>query len=181
MILNGDEIIKYHDQGLIGIDPWDLNKVGVNSYDVCLDSKLLKYRNRILDPRCKNDTKEIIIQPHGFMLEPGMLVLGSTKEYCTNKANNLVPMIEGRSSIGRLGISIHVTAGFGDIGFCGKWTLEIFCVIPVILYDNMPIGQLYWIKTEPSSRHYSGKYHNQAGPLESCLYKEYGNGRGSEV
>ena len=76
-----------------------------------------------------NKTKKIIIPEEGLILEPGKLYLGRTVEY--TKTDKFVPMLEGRSSIGRLGLFIHVTAGFGDIGFSGFWTLEIHCIQPV--------------------------------------------------
>lgn len=193
MILNGDEIIQYQKEGKIGITPWDEKKVGTNSYDVILSPKLKLYKRECLiktpedgfqllggnkavyaalDPRKPNPTEDMEIPEKGFKLCAGQFVLGSTEEYCENNANDIVPMIEGRSSIARLGLSIHVTAGFGDVGFCGKWTLEIIAAVDIILYPYMPIGQLYWIRTTPTERRYKGKYQGQKQVTESRLNQE---------
>ena len=172
MILNGDEIIEAQKTGKIRIDPWDEKKVGSNSYDVCLLPTLKYYSSNIVDPRIQNQTNEIAITEKGLLLEAGKFFLGSTNEYNFNYANDLVPMLEGRSSIARLGLTIHVTAGFGDLGFCGRWTLEIIPAIDIIVYPYMPIGQLYWLRTNKTHRHYHGKYQNQEFVQESKLYTE---------
>ena len=84
-------------------------------------------------------------------------------------------MLEGRSSIGRLGICIHVTAGFGDVGFAGYWTLELFCVQPVRIYAGVKIAQIYYHTiSEPYERYTNGKYQNNEGIQPSMLYKELG-------
>ena len=80
--------------------------------------------------------------PEGLVLSPNQLYLGRTVE--RTETHNLVPMIEGRSSIGRLGLFVHVTAGFGDVGFCGYWTLEMFAVQPIRIYAGVPICQIFY-------------------------------------
>jgi dCTP deaminase len=172
MILNGDEIIEAHNTGKIKIDPWDEKKVGTNSYDVTLLPTLKYYRYGTLDPRTKNLIVEMTIPETGLLLEKGTFWLGSTYEYNSNISNDLVPMLEGRSSVARLGLTIHVTAGFGDIGFCGRWTLELIPAVSIVVYPYMPIGQLYWIRTRPTTRQYHGKYQNQTEVQESKLYTE---------
>ena len=83
-------------------------------------------------------------------------------------------MIEGRSSIGRLGIFIHITAGFGDVGFSGYWTLEIFCIKPIIIYPNVEIAQLYYHTIDGDYEEYnSGKYQNNIDIQPSMLYKDF--------
>lgn len=119
-----------------------------------------------------NETKEIIISEEGFKLEPNQLYLGRTLEYTSTK--KFVPMIEGRSSIGRLGIFIHITAGFGDVGFSGYWTLEIFCIKPIIIYPNVEIAQLYYHTIDGDYEEYnSGKYQNNTDIQPSMLYKDF--------
>ena len=133
MILSGLEIEKNLGKNII-IEPFNINQLNSNSYNVKLHNKLLIYKENLLDMKKPNETKEIIISEEGFKLEPNQLYLGRTLEYTSTK--KFVPMIEGRSSIGRLGIFIHITAGFGDVGFSGYWTLEIFCIKSIILsYD----------------------------------------------
>ena len=186
MILNGDEIISYKQRGLIDITPWDEKRVGPNSYDVILHPTIRSYRMRtpadrsnpylvsVLDPRRTNQTIEITIPKDGYVLRKGEFVLGATEETCSNNADDLVPMIEGRSSIGRLGLTIHVTAGFGDLGFCGRWTLEMVAAFDIILIPYMPIAQLYWIRTNPTKRKYCGKYQGQVGAEPSKIHQELG-------
>jgi dCTP deaminase len=181
-ILNGDEIIALHRTGEIDINPWDKSRVGSNSYDVTLDDKIVVYKGHaIIDPRKKNETEEIKISDV-YLLNPGDFILGSTFEYCSNNPNKyepgrglyrIVPMIEGRSSIARLGLCIHITAGFGDVGFCGKWTLEMTAARPILLYPKMPIGQLYWIWTTPTGRKYKGKYQDQKETMASKSYEDF--------
>lgn len=174
-MINGDEILQYYNLKLLNVDPWDENKIGTNSYDITLGKTLLRYTSDKVDPKLKNPTEEVIISDKGFTLNPGDFVLGSTAEFCTNLANNLVPMIEGRSSIARLGLNIHVCAGFGDVGYCGRWTLELFSFKKINIYAGMPIGQLYWLKTTPTERKYKGKYQMQDKPKESHMFQELNN------
>lgn len=173
MILNGDEIIEAHRQGEICIDPWNEDCVGTNSYDIALHSELVIYTTHVLDPKNNNPSKKIILPEDGFILWPCEFILGATAETVANPSNELVPMIEGRSSIARLGLSIHETAGFGDIGFAGRWTLEISCRKPIKLYPGMPIGQLYWIRTHPTDKRYRGRYQDLTGVGASRLYKDF--------
>lgn len=122
------------------------------------------------------------IPEEGIILQPGILYLGRTMEY--TETHKFVPMLEGRSSVGRLGIQIHSTAGFGDIGFCGYWTLEISCVQPVRIYPGVEICQIYyhtiapdcdiWIPNEESVMKYdSGKYQKNTGIQPSMMWKEF--------
>lgn len=173
MILNGDEIIAYHERGLIGVDPWDVKRVGTNSYDVCLYPKLKRYICSVIDPRRENPIEEIEIPPEGFLLKRGEFVLGGILEYCDNRADDLVPMIEGRSSVARLGLFVHLVAGRGDVQYSGRWTLEIMAAQDIFLYPKMPIAQLFWIKTSPTSRAYHGKYQACYEIAPSKLFKDF--------
>lgn len=171
MILSGLEIEKNLGKNII-IEPFSRSQLNSNSYNVRLHNKLLVYKEKTLDMKKPNETKEIIISDKGFKLEPNELYLGRTLEYTTTK--NFVPMIEGRSSIGRLGIFIHITAGFGDVGFSGYWTLEIFCIKPIIIYPNVEIAQLYYHTIEGKYEEYSsGKYQNNTDVQPSMLYKDF--------
>jgi dCTP deaminase len=171
MILSGKEIEKHIGTDIF-IEPYDRANLNPNSYNLTLHHELLVYENDILDMRTPNATKPITIPQEGLLLEPNRLYLGRTKEY--TKTYKYVPMLEGRSSTGRLGLFIHVTAGFGDIGFCGYWTLEIFCVQPVVIYPDVAVCQIYYhdIAGEYELYH-SGKYQNNTGIQPSLLYKDF--------
>ena len=111
-------------------------------------------------------------QPEGLVLEPGRLYLGRTNEF--TRTDKYIPMLEGRSSTGRLGLFIHVTAGFGDVGFAGYWTLEIFCVQPIRIYPDVQICQIYYHTIQGEYQKYdSGKYQNNTGVQPSMLYKDF--------
>ena len=171
MILSGLEIKKHINREII-IDPFDESRLNPNSYNLSLHNELLIYTNKILDMKQQNQTQKILIPSEGYLLEPGKLYLGRTNEF--TKTEKFIPMLEGRSSIGRLGICIHVTAGFGDVGFAGYWTLELFCVQPVKIYPDVQIAQIYYHTiTEPYERYTKGKYQNNKGIQASMLYKEF--------
>lgn len=173
MILSGKEILKNIGSNII-IEPFDEKKINPNSYNLSLHNELLVYENDILDMKTPNPTKVIKIPEDGLLLEPGKLYLGRTNEFTST--TKYVPMLEGRSSTGRLGLFIHVTAGFGDIGFSGYWTLEIFCVQPIKVYPNVEICQIYYHDIHGEYDLYSsGKYQNNKGIQPSLMYKDFEN------
>lgn len=123
-----------------------------------------------IDMMKPNETIEFEIPEEGYVLQPGVLYIGRTVE--TTFTDKYIPMINGRSSGGRLGISIHICAGFGDIGFDGTWTLEITCVEPVRIYPNVPIAQVCYFKPCGKVRDlYMGRYHGQKDATASRFYK----------
>jgi dCTP deaminase len=171
MILSGREILRHMGKEIM-IEPFDASRVNPNSYNLSLAGELLVYENDVLDMKTQNPTKKIVIPESGLLLEPNKLYLGRTNEF--TKTEKFVPMLEGRSSTGRLGLFIHVTAGFGDIGFAGYWTLEIFCVQPVIIYPNVEICQIYYHDIKGDYDLYSsGKYQNNTGIQPSLMYKDF--------
>ena len=171
MILSGKEIKKRLGKEII-IEPFDDKLLNPNSYNLRLHNELLIYNDSVLDMKKPNSTSRIIIPDDGLVLEPNRLYLGRTVEY--TKTETCVPMLEGRSSIGRLGLFIHVTAGFGDVGFSGYWTLEIFCIHPIRVYPNVEICQIYYHSIEGDYEKYiSGKYQNNSGIQPSLLYKDF--------
>ncbi len=171
MILSGREIEKRLGSDII-IEPFEPAQLNPNSYNLRLHDKLLGYTGGALDMRLDNPVEEIHIPEEGLSLEPGRLYLGRTVEFTeTHKA---VPMLEGRSSVGRLGLFIHVTAGFGDVGFKGYWTLEIFCVQPITIYPGIEICQIYYHEISPDHDEYqSGKYQGNSDIQPSMLYKDF--------
>jgi dCTP deaminase len=173
MILSGKEIASRIDDDII-IDPYDKDKLNPNSYNLSLHDELLVYKDMPLDMKAKNEFEKLTIPQDGIVLEPSRLYLGRTIEYTETK--KLVPMIEGRSSVGRLGLFVHVTAGFGDVGFRGFWTLEIFCIQPIKIYSGVEVCQIYYHTIEGEYEGYSsGKYQNNNGIQPSLLYRDFKN------
>ncbi|SHH76403.1 dCTP deaminase [Sporobacter termitidis DSM 10068] len=171
MILSGKEILRHIGKEII-IEPFDESRINPNSYNLSLANELLVYENDVLDMKKPNPAKKIEIPESGLMLEPRRLYLGRTNEF--TKTDKYVPMLEGRSSTGRLGLFVHVSAGFGDVGFAGYWTLEIFCVQPVKIYPNVEVCQIYYHDISGEYDLYnSGKYQNNTGIQPSLMYKDF--------
>jgi dCTP deaminase len=177
MILTDKQILDALEEGSIVISPYDRECLGSNSYDVHLAATLATYREAILDARLHNEVEYFEIPPEGFILHPDTLYLGVTTEY--TETHKHVPFLEGKSSVGRLGIDIHATAGKGDVGFCNHWTLEISVRLPVRVYAGMPIGQLIYFETAedcivPYNSKQSAKYNTKGTrPVESMMYLNY--------
>lgn len=171
MILSANEIRQRISVGEIKIQDFDEARLGPNSYNLRLDEDLMVYREAVLDPRQDNRTNIVHIPAEGMVLQPGQLYLASTMEY--TETHGLVPMIVGRSSVGRLGLFVHVTAGFGDIGFSGRWTLELTPVRPVRVYPGMELCQVYFQTVcGEILQTYDGKYQASTGVVASRLYQE---------
>ena len=171
MILSGLEIKRRLGKDIF-IDPYDDSRLNPNSYNLRLHNELMVYENDVLDMKKENKANKLIIPEEGLVLQPNKLYLGRTMEY--TRTESCVPMLEGRSSIGRLGLFIHVTAGFGDVGFSGFWTLEIFCVQPIKVYPEVEICQIYYHSIEGEYQKYnSGKYQNNNGVQPSLLYRDF--------
>lgn len=172
MILSGNEI-----QSRIGndikIQPFNPELLNPNSYNLTLHDELLVYEEVILDVKQPNRFRRLAIPPEGLVLSPNQLYLGRTVEF--TETHNLVPMIEGRSSVGRLGLFVHVTSGFGDVGYCGYWTLEMFAVQPIRVYPGLKICQILYHQVHGEILEYaSEKYQNSRDIQPSMLYKEFG-------
>ena len=195
-ILTYAQILSEVRNGRIVIDPFDESKVYTNSVNVSMHPELKVYTpdlsktdmsrymkmpkiyqsgvryydSVILDMKKPNKTKTIMIPEDGFMLQPGILYLGRTRERVYTP--HYVPILTGRSSVGRLGISVHVTAGLGDIGFDGTWTLEITAEYPTVIYPDVEIGQIYFETVEGSTDvQYNGRYNHQTDAGPSLMHK----------
>ncbi len=170
MVLSGHEI-KSQLGGNIVIDPFDESNLNPNSYNLTLHDELMTYEEVVLDMQRPNRVRRIAIPPEGLVLHANQLYLGRTIE--RTETHNLVPMIEGRSSVGRLGLFVHVTAGFGDVGFCGYWTLEMFAVQPVRIYPGVAICQIFYHEIRGEFDEYSSdKYQHNRDIQPSMLFKE---------
>lgn len=171
MILSGDEIRTRLGRDVV-IDPFEESQLNPNSYNLRLHHELLVYEEIILDLRRPNRHRRMTIPPEGLVLNPNQLYLGRTVE--RTETHNLVPMLEGRSSIGRLGLFVHVTAGFGDVGFCGYWTLEMFAVQPIRIYAGVEICQIFYHSIEGVVNEYcSKKYQHNTDIQPSLIYTEF--------
>lgn len=177
MILTDKKILEAIERREIVIEPFRRECLGTNSYDVHLGKYLAVYQDRVLDAKRHNPVTHLEIGDEGFVLQPGTLYLGVTEEY--TETHNSVPFLEGKSSVGRLGIDIHATAGKGDVGFSNHWTLEISCAQPVRVYAGMPIGQLIYFLVDGDIENYyhkkqNAKYNQRTDrPVESMMWKNF--------
>jgi dCTP deaminase len=175
MILSDQRILQEIEKKTIVITPYDALCLGSNSYDVHLGKQLATYDADQLDAKAHNTISHFDIPEEGIVLMPDIFYLGVTLEYTETHAH--VPFLEGKSSTGRLGIDIHATAGKGDVGFCGNWTLEISVKKPVRVYAGMPIGQLIYFPVEGNvinayNTKKNAKYSGQPNrPVESMMWK----------
>ena len=180
MVLSDRSILDAIHAGRIVIEPFDPTCVQPASVDLRLDGVFRVFRHSshpYIDLAKETDdlTEEVTV-PEGepFMLHPGEFVLGSTLE-CVTLAGDLVGRLEGKSSLGRLGLLTHVTAGFCDPGFSGYLTLELSNVsmLPITLYKAMRVGQIsFFTMTTPAERPYGSpglesRYQGQRGPTPS--------------
>lgn len=199
-VLLGSQIIEQVKSGHIIIEPFNENHVGPNSIDVTISNKLITYvparvaytkkwgyvvlpienpETILLDMASENQYYELEIPEEGLVLSPGLLYLGSTNERAGS--DYFIPMYEGRSSIARLGIQSHISAGFGDIFFKSNWTLEITVVHHTKIYPNSRIGQVYFHAVDSEAlesliamnKYYNGKYTDQPGPQISKSYLDF--------
>lgn len=179
MILSGRRIMEEVRKGNIDISDFDQSRLNPNSYNVRLSDEYLTYDNALLDMKKEPPCEKKFMSTGGLILIPGKIYLGRTMEY--TKTHGFVPMLEGRSSVGRLGIRVHSTAGFGDDGFEGYWTFEISCIQPVVIYPGVEIAQLYFHTIERAEdenednmiTYENGKYQRNTGVQTSQMWKEF--------
>ena len=181
MVLSDRTIREELAAGRLIIEPFDEALLQPSSVDVRVANEFRVFHNNrrgYIDVREANDDlTEIVTIPDGeaFMLHPGEFVLGSTLERVA-LPDDLVARLEGKSSLGRLGLLIHSTAGYIDPGFDGTITLELSNVarLPISIYPGMAIGQISYLQmTTPVDRPYRGKYQGQRGPTASAFHREF--------
>lgn len=171
MILTGQQLIQEVKSGAIHIVPFSRTQVNPNSYNFRLGDQLVVYQDKELDVKKDNPTSTITIPSEGLVLRPDTLYLGHTVE--TMGSNQYVPIIRGRSSVGRMGIFVNITADLIDIGSINQWTLQIHVVQPVRVYAEMLIGQVTFWKVKGDVELYAGKYQGSVGPAASQAYKDF--------
>ena len=170
MILTGPEITAAARDGRVRIAPFEPDQVNPNSYNVRLGPTLLTYTSDVIDAHHPNPTQEVEIGPGGFVLQPGELYLGHTVEEVGS--DTFVPLLFGRSSVGRLGLFVEITAPIGDIGFHGQWTLMLSPTRPLRVYPGMKIGQIMFFVSVGPVDLYSGKYQAALGPQPSGYWRD---------
>lgn len=186
MILSDQDIRAEIDAGHIEIDPFDPEMIQPSSIDVRIDSQFRVFQNhryQVIDVKQQMDDLTDLIQVHGdepFVLHPGEFVLGSTLEW-VKLPLDLAGRLEGKSSLGRLGLVTHSTAGFIDPSFTGHLTLELsnLANLPITLYPGMPIGQIAFFRlSSPALSGYGSderrsKYQGQRGPTPSRYWENF--------
>lgn len=170
MILTSSEILKNMERGNIAIAPFDADKLNPNSYNVSIGTQLIAYKDVIIDLKQKANTYSMNIPESGLILQPGRLYLAKTLEYTETKG--LVPVLYGRSSAARAGLFVHASAGLGDDGYKGHWTLSLIPSQPVKIYPNMSLAQIVYFKTLGESTYYSGKYQNSQDAIPQKFNEE---------
>jgi dCTP deaminase len=186
MLLSDGDIRAEIRAGRVGLQPYDEEMVQPSSVDVRLDRWFRVFENHKyaqIDPRLEQPDLTRLIEPEGdepFVLHPGEFVLGSTYETVT-LPDDIAGRLEGKSSLGRLGLLTHSTAGFIDPGFSGHVTLELSNVatLPILLYPGMKIGQLCLIRlSSPAEFPYGStkvgsRYQGQRGPTPSRSFENF--------
>ena len=186
MLLSDGDLRKEIEAGRLVIDPWDPGMVQPSSVDIRLDRFFRVFMNSRythIDPAEQQDELTTPVEPQGddpFVLHPGEFVLGSTFE-SVGLPDDLAGRLEGKSSLGRLGLLTHSTAGFIDPGFSGHVTLELSNVatLPIKLWPGMKIGQLCLFRLESPAEHpygsavYGSRYQGQRGPTASRSFQNF--------
>lgn len=163
MILTGDEIKDQLRAGRIVIDPFDVARVNPNSYNFRLGSELLVYDADIFEPTETPIWSEEQFPKTGYTLQPGRLYLSHTYERLGSGA--FVTSLIGRSSMGRLGLFLQITADLGHVGAVHGWTLELSAVQPLVIYPKMTIGQVSFWRSDGPSVGYDGSYAGHSRPV----------------
>lgn len=171
MFLSGPSIIEHYLLGDIQIEPFSLEQVQPNSYDVRLGRKLGRYVATELDCKRPHELSTWEIPEEGELLVPGRLYLGETVEVIGS--TRFRPSVTGKSGVGRLGIGVHKTAGLIECGFLGTVTLEISVVEPVRIYADQLIGQIEFAAVMGDVVLYDGSYVDQRGPTASRLWRSF--------
>ena len=171
MILTGSEITKRVESGEIVISPFRPENVNPNSYNFTVAPELRVYEKGVIDVKSEKPSKIITIGKDGYVLKPRQLYLASTIEVMGSK--HFVPTYAARSSVARLGMFINLSAPLGDIGFIGRWTLQLFTLNSIRIYAGMNIGQMMFWHVQGDIELYDGKYQGAKGALSSQIFKDF--------
>ncbi|MFD9418026.1 deoxycytidine deaminase [Streptomyces goshikiensis] len=178
MILTGPAIREAVTNGTITIDPFEPDLLNPNSYNYRLGEQLEELISRPADPTATARTRTIALPADGFVLQPGTVYLGTTVE--TIGSENFVTSLIGRSSLGRLGCFLQISADLGQLGAVHRWTLEVTVVQPLLIYPGMRVGQVsFWRPTGSRSR-YHGHYGTLSVPAAWSPRAAAGHGGGTD-
>ncbi|MBA3973779.1 MAG: deoxycytidine deaminase [Candidatus Solibacter sp.] len=159
-MLTGKAIIRAVSQGRIRIEPFRCLQVNPNSYNFRLGDRLLAMTTPGEEP------DPFLIPPGGYVLIPGVVYLGMTEELIGS--SHFAMTLLGRSSLGRLGLFVNITADLGHVGSFSHWTLELTVVQPLRVYSAMLLGQVVFWPVEGARQHYGGRYAHHTSPTP-CL------------
>lgn len=171
MILTGNEIKKRVGNSEIDIKPFTNSNVSTNSYDITLDNYLIKYTEKVIDPRKESNYEIIEIPDEGYILKKGEFFLGSSKEIIGS--DYFVPLIHAKSGVARLGLFVHITADLIDIGYKGNITFQLYSVNDLKIYKDMKVGQVSFWKCFGDIELYNGKYKDGKGAQVSKTFKDF--------
>lgn len=172
MILTGPEIKKSVENGSIHIAPFLDEMMNPNSYDYRMDYKLLEIDDVPVDPKRQTSYREIDFRDEGYILSPNRTYLANTFEEIGS--DTFVPLLIGKTSLGRLGLFLQITADLGNLGAKHKWTLELKAVQPLKIYPMMRVGQVsFWKTLGGTDMQYKGKYGKFSIAKSSEIYKEF--------
>ena len=172
MILTRQEILKNVKSGDICVTPFDEEMLNPNSCDYRIDRKLLEIKDMPVDSKKQTDYHEIEFGDDGYVLSPNKTYLANTYEEIGS--DRFVPILIGKTSLGRLGLFLQITADLGNLGAKHKWTLELKAVQPIKIYPMMRIGQVsFWETTGERDMFYAGKYDKFSVAKSSELYREF--------
>lgn len=170
MILTKQKILEEIENGNIVIEPFNPSNVNPNSYNLTLGDRLVEMSGP-LDVKQRPVGIDVEIPEEGYVLQPGKIYLAATVEY--TETHNYVPVLFGRSSLSRLGLAIHCTGGFGDVGFKGNWTITLCPALPIRIYKDIKICQIVYFSVLGETEEYSSeKYQAKRGIQESKLFTE---------
>lgn len=175
MILTGSQILADWQAGNIIITPFDESQINPNSYNYRLGEVLFGATDDVMDPKAESNMEKIVIPANGYYLQPGRLYLGSTYEKIGSDKYSI--QLIGRSSVGRLGLFLQVSASLGHVGTNHNWTLELKVVQPLKVYPRMKIGQITFWKVEgKNDTSYTSRYWQYSDAHISEFFKEYQEG-----
>lgn len=171
MILTGKKIHEEVCSKNIILEPFSVENITTNSYDIALGDTLIRYTSKTIDPQKQTSYETVKIPESGFVINKGEFYLGASAERIGS--TKYVPILHAKSGTARMGLFVHVTADLIDIGSIGNVTFQLYATLPIILYPGQKIAQMSFWKTYGEIVLYQGKYQNSTGPQVSKTYIDF--------